>query len=109
MFKADSEFKKIEKSKSDDLSLNTDSIKCYLKALPLREKEDVDILKSEIESGNILVIRVTSLAEKSIDDVKRAIEELSDFVHSFGGDIARLGEERIVVTPPWVKIWRENI
>jgi hypothetical protein len=27
---------------------------------------------------------------------------------SIQGDIARLGEERIVVTPPTVKVWRER-
>jgi len=82
--------------------------KVYLKALPLRNLEDVDLIKNEIKLGNILVIRVTPLAKKSIDDVKRAVGELNEFVQTFGGDMARLGEERVVITPPFVRIWRRR-
>jgi SepF-like predicted cell division protein (DUF552 family) len=47
--------------------------------------------------------------DKSIDDVKKAVDELCRFTESIGGDIARLGEERIVVCPPNIKIWREKL
>jgi SepF-like predicted cell division protein (DUF552 family) len=82
--------------------------KIYLKALPLHSLDDLEKIKNEVKSGNILIVRVGPLAEKSIDDVKRAINELSEFVKTMGGDIARLGEERIVLTPPNIQIWREK-
>lgn len=56
----------------------------------------------------MLIVRVTPLAKKSVDDVKRAINELYEYVETLGGDIARLGEERIVLTPPPIKIWRKK-
>lgn len=84
------------------------SSKIYFKAMVLRELEDLDIIKNEVKSGNIIVLRVTPLAKKSIEDVKRAVDELSEFVQSVEGDIARLGEERIVVTPSFVRIWRRS-
>jgi len=80
----------------------------YLKSSMLRSLEDLDNVKNEVKSGNILVLRVDTLAEKSMDDVKRAVGELAEFVGQIGGDIARLGEERIVVTPSFVKVWREK-
>ena len=82
--------------------------KVYLKALPLQNLDDVDIIKREIKSGNILVIRVTPLAKKSVDDVKRAVNELTEFIQLVGGDIARLGGERVVMTPSFVRIWRKR-
>jgi SepF-like predicted cell division protein (DUF552 family) len=82
--------------------------KTYLKAMPLRDLSDLDVVKSEVNSGNILILRITSLANKSIEDVKRAVNELCEFVESIGGDIARLGEERVVICPPDVRIWREK-
>jgi len=82
--------------------------KAYLKAMPLHELSDIDSVKVEVKSGNILILRITPLANKSIDDVKRAVNELSEFAESVGGDIARLGEERVVICPPNVKIWREK-
>jgi SepF-like predicted cell division protein (DUF552 family) len=82
--------------------------KTYLKAMPLRDLSDLEVVKSEVNSGNILILRITSLANKSIQDVKRAVNELCEFVESIGGDIARLGEERVVICPPNVTIWREK-
>jgi len=82
--------------------------KTYLKALPLRDLEDVDVIKREVKSGNILILRVSPLARKNIEDVKRAVNELHEFTTRVGGDIARLGEERVVITPPFIRIWREK-
>ena len=82
--------------------------KTYLKAMPLRDLTELDSVKNEVNSGNILILRVTPLANKSLDDVKRAVNEMCEFTDSVGGDIARLGEERVVVCPPGVKIWREK-
>ena len=80
----------------------------YVKAVPLQELDDVEVIKTEIRTGNILIVRITPLARKSVDETKLAITELTDHVKSVGGDIARLGEERIVITPPGVKIWRRE-
>jgi len=49
---------------------------------------------------------VTPLAHKDIDNLRKVIEDLYSYVKSSGGDIARLGEERVVITPPNVKIWK---
>ncbi|RLI47055.1 hypothetical protein DRO69_01685 [Candidatus Bathyarchaeota archaeon] len=89
-------------------SSSTPSAKAYLKALPLRDLEDVDVIKQEVKSGNILILRVGPLARKSVEDVKRAVSELYEFTQLVGGDIARLGEERVVITPSTIRIWREK-
>ena len=44
--------------------------KTYLKAMPLKELTDIDNVKNEVKNGNIIILRVTPLANKSIDDVK---------------------------------------
>lgn len=80
----------------------------YVKAVPLRELADVAKIQSEVKSGNILIVRIAPLAKKSVEDTKRAINELCDCVKEIGGDIARLGEERIVITPSTVRIWRSG-
>ncbi len=80
----------------------------YVKALPLQELDDVEKIKLEVRSGSILIVRITPLARKSVDETKLAITELTDHVKAIGGDIARLGEERIVITPRGVRIWRKE-
>ena len=82
--------------------------KTYLKAMPLRELSDLENIKNEIKNGNIIILRVTPLASKSIEDVKTAVNELYQFADSIGGDIARLGEERVVICPKTIRIWREK-
>ena len=83
--------------------------KVYLRALPLRALEDVEVIKNEVKSGNILILRITPLAKKSVEEVKQAVNELCEFVEHVGGDIARLGEERVVITPSSIRIWREKV
>jgi len=82
--------------------------KTYLKAMPLRDISDLEGIKNEVQKGNILILRITPLASKSIDDVKNAVNELYAFTESIGGDIARLGEERVVICPKNIRIWREK-
>ncbi|MFQ6064183.1 MAG: cell division protein SepF [Candidatus Bathyarchaeia archaeon] len=86
----------------------TPPTKIYLRALPLRNLDDVETVKREVKSGNILILRITTLAKKSVEDVKRAVDELCKFTELIGGDIARLGEERVVITPSSVRIWRQK-
>lgn len=84
------------------------SPKTYLKAMPLRELSDLENIKNEVKNGNIIILRVTPLAGKSLEDVKKAVNELFQFAESISGDIARLGEERVVICPKTVRIWREK-
>ncbi len=87
-------------------------VSLYLKTVTLRDPDDLDIILDDIRQHNILIIRVTPLAQKSLEDLKMVVEEIYKFVKSINGDIARLGEERLVITPPGVKIWKnlyENV
>jgi len=81
----------------------------YVKAYPLSDLSDVNRIKNEVKLGNILIVRITPLAKRSVEETKIAINELCEYIRDEGGDIARLGQERIVVTPRAVKIWREKI
>jgi SepF-like predicted cell division protein (DUF552 family) len=82
--------------------------KNYLKAFVLHSLQDLDKIESEVESGNIMIVRVSPLAKKSVEDVKLAVGKLNRFTEKIGGDIARLGEERIVITPSFIRIWRKK-
>ena len=82
--------------------------KTYLKAMPLKELADIENVKNEVKNGNIIILRVTPLANKSIEEVKTAVNQLYEFTESVGGDIARLGEERVVICPKNIRIWREK-
>jgi uncharacterized protein len=78
----------------------------YLKAVTLKSISDVSDIKKDAKKEMIIILRVTPLAHKDVEELRKAIEDLYKYVQSTGGDIARLGEERVVITPPGVKIWK---
>ena len=80
-----------------------------LKALQLRSADDLQAIQDDVAKRTIVILRVTPLAQKSVEDLKTVVEQLYEFSTSIGGDIARLGEERIVITPPGVRIWRGSL
>lgn len=80
----------------------------YLKAYQLKSLDDVERVKSDVSNGDIVIVRFTPLVRKSVDELAKAVEELYKFTNALGGDIARLGEDRIIVTPPGIKIYREG-
>ena len=86
--------------------MQTQKTPTYLKAITLRDYSDIHSVKDDIKKGMILVLRVTPLAQKNVDELRKAVEEIYNIAKSADADIARLGEERIIVTPPGVKIWR---
>jgi uncharacterized protein len=86
--------------------MQTHKAPVYLKAITLRDQSDIAVVKEDIKKHMILIIRVTPLAQKDLDQLRKIVEDLYSYTQSAGGDIARLGEERIVITPPGVKIWR---
>ncbi|HMD79274.1 MAG TPA: cell division protein SepF [Nitrososphaerales archaeon] len=77
-----------------------------LKALALRNVEDIAKIQEDVTNNTIVILKVTPLAQKSLEELKSSVEQLYEFATSVGGDIARLGDERVVITPPGVKIWR---
>ncbi|MDQ3868194.1 MAG: cell division protein SepF [Thermoproteota archaeon] len=86
--------------------MQTQKTPIYLKAITLRDMSDVASIKNDTKKQTIVILRVTPLAQKDVEGLRKAIDELYGYVQSIGGDIARLGEERVVLTPPGVKIWR---
>jgi SepF-like predicted cell division protein (DUF552 family) len=77
-----------------------------LKALPLKSSAELERIKADVKDNTIVILKITPLAQRNLEELKTTIEKLTEFSTSFGGDIARLGEERIVITPPGVRIWR---
>ena len=86
--------------------MQTQKAPTYLKALTLRDHSDIHAVKEDIKKGMILVLRVKPLAQKNLDELRKVVEEIYNIAKNADADIARLGEERIIVTPAGVKIWR---
>ena len=80
----------------------------YLKAITIRDSSDIHSIKEDIKKGMILILRVTPLAQKDVEKLRKVVEELYVIARDSNADIARLGDERIIVTPQGVKIWKPD-
>ncbi len=78
----------------------------YLKAITIRDPSDVHSIKEDIKKGLILILRVTPLAQKDVSQLRKVVEELYAIAKNADADIVRLGEERIIIAPPNIKIWK---
>ena len=80
----------------------------YLKAITIRDPSEIHSIKEDIKKGMILILRVTPLAQKDVEKLRKVVEELYVIARDSNADIARLGEERIIITPTGVKIWKPD-
>ncbi|KAG2472754.1 MAG: hypothetical protein NPMRD2_190003 [Nitrosopumilales archaeon] len=78
----------------------------YLKAITIRDPSDVHSIKEDIKKKMILILRVTPLAQNDVEKLRKVVEDLYTIAKNADADIARLGEERIIITPSGVKIWK---
>ena len=69
--------------------MQTQKTPIYLKAITLRDMSDVASIKDDAKKQTILILRVTPLAQKDVEGLRKAIDELYGYVQSIGGDIAR--------------------
>ena len=78
----------------------------YLKAITIRDASDIHSIQEDIKRNMILILRVTPLAQKDVGQLRKVVEELYAMAKTEGADIARLGEERVIVAPSSIKIWK---
>lgn len=78
----------------------------YIKAMSVRDPSDIHAIKEDIKKNIILILRVTPLAQKDVGKLRSTIEAVYTVAKAYGADIARLGEERIIIAPANIKIWK---
>lgn len=78
----------------------------YLKAFTVHDHTDIDIIKKDIQNGLILIIRVGPMSQKDVQELRSMVEELYAITRKEDAEIARLGDERIIIAPKDVRIWK---
>jgi SepF-like predicted cell division protein (DUF552 family) len=103
-----------ENRKADVCARCGSSIQRYVKALPLRNPDDLPTLKEELNSGNVLILNVLPFLHdrtnvKPLENLEKMVLDLKRHALSVGGDAARIGEERVVLTPSPFRIWTPKL
>ena len=69
--------------------------------------EDSDRIQKKVRDGLILLVKIKGLREKDMNDLKRAIARIRKTCLAINGDIAGIGDDWIIVTPPKARVHRE--
>jgi SepF-like predicted cell division protein (DUF552 family) len=81
--------------------------KIVLRPFVLKTFEDVGRILEILREGNtIALIDIKPLKSKDVIELKRSISKLKKTVDALEGNIAGFGENVIIVTPPFVDIFR---
>ena len=75
----------------------------YVKPISLQRETDVSIVEEELKSRNLVLLSITPFA-KNQNKLKEVVSKLKTFVTEMNGDIARIDEDKILLTPHNVKI-----
>lgn len=75
----------------------------YVKPLPLESEADVNIIMEELKARNIILLNLSPL-KRNTAKVKMIVDRIKEHVSKINGDIARIDEDKILLTPSKVKI-----
>ena len=75
---------------------------CFVKMYDFQSLRDVNYITHELQNGNILLLNTEPLLgndTNSMVEVKRAIDQLRGYCREYGGEMKRVGDYMLVVTP----------
>jgi SepF-like predicted cell division protein (DUF552 family) len=75
----------------------------YVKPVALQQESDLALIEAELKKKNLILLNITALLKRP-NTLKGMVERLKMYVKKTNGDIARIDEEKILLTPSKVKI-----
>jgi Uncharacterized conserved protein len=75
----------------------------YIKPVALQQESDLVLIEGELKKKNIILLNISALVKRPTT-LKTMVERLKMYSRKTNGDIARIDEEKILLTPSKVKI-----
>lgn len=92
---------------NNDATAAADGSKVVVRPFNLGDFQDIKpVLDSLREGYTICLVNIRPLKDKDLVELKRAINKLKKTCDAVEGDIAGFGEDYIVITPSFAKIYR---
>ncbi|RLG21973.1 hypothetical protein DRN74_01005 [Candidatus Micrarchaeota archaeon] len=96
----------------DTLGLDADDMleehaDMWVKPMTLEDISDVEAVNNEVKKGNMVILNIQPLYKKNTIKLRQAVSEIKGMVHEINGDIARVTEYKVLVTPARVKVVKE--
>ncbi|VVB56802.1 Cell division protein SepF [uncultured archaeon] len=75
----------------------------YVKPIALESENDMGVIQEELKARNIILLNVSPM-KRNAAKLKMIIDNIKSHVSKINGDIARIDEDKILLTPSKVKI-----
>ncbi len=75
----------------------------YVKPISLQTDADLTIVDSELKAGNVVLLNIAPIS-RNPTKLKDSISSLTTMAKSLDGDIARISEDKVLLTPKRMKI-----
>lgn len=75
----------------------------YVKPISLESESDVSIVMDELKQKNLVLLNVSTM-KRNTAKLKMIVDNIKVHIHKINGDIARIDEDKILLTPSKVKI-----
>ncbi len=80
----------------------------FVKPMSLTTEADIELVLNEAKSGNIVLLNIGELNRRNAIKLKELVTKIKSGVDSINGDIARISQDRVLVTPSKVKIIKKK-
>lgn len=80
----------------------------FVKPITLATDADVEGVVSEAKAGNIILLNIGDLSRRNAIKLKELVTKIKSGVDGINGDIARISQDRVLVTPSKVKIIKKK-
>ena len=85
-----------------------DDADAFVKPMDLVVDSDVEAILNEAKQGNIVLMNIADLAKRNSLKLKELISMIKAEVKAIDGDIARISQGRVLITPSKVKIIKKK-
>lgn len=90
-----------------EADIKSQEAKVLVKPFTISSYDDIsEILTSIREGRTISLLNIAPIKDKDITELKRVVEKLKKTLEVNEGDIAGFGENWLIVTPSFAKVWR---
>ncbi|MFH1107520.1 MAG: cell division protein SepF [Candidatus Micrarchaeota archaeon] len=94
-------------AEAEDVDIMHKAADFYVKPIALQNDSDVKAVQEELKQKNIVLLNFSPIM-RNPSKLKAVVGELKMFVNSINGDIARIDEDKILLTPHNVKIVKKR-
>jgi uncharacterized protein len=85
-----------------------DDADAFVKPMDLVVDSDVEAIINEAKQGNIVLMNISDLSKRNAMKLKELIGVIKVEVKAIDGDIARISQGRVLITPSKVKIIKKK-